>query len=494
MGKPVKAHSVRKNEWASWYILVMRWDEIEDMRRAAEWAREIQREGGFEAYNQRIRSAQDALVHRQERFDDPRSITEAMKIAEQARNTNFNLLFETLETARNNETRRLLENLNDRFRLPDEFLNPGLRIPHDVLLSQRLLEDYGRSFQTQMRDLDQGFSYASQVFEQIRTSGTVWTDAIRFASERVEPSFTSRVIEASLAWRVSTEALTERFGALNLTDSHPLLAQRLVQPSRVFTRFSGRTFKRLEKGTSEHDQVALSGSLILAEDQLIDASTMLETTVVVPTDAEGPSGPTIYNNFGAQQQDLLANLGGTVIPEPSQLLDLSPAAQLIARSRRCISLVAYCNKANCLRGGRDIFKPTTRFVEACNDLPWIVAQDQHTLATFVESLYFILYEAAGARDLRFITEGFMSVDDCDAVMSVKFLRNKWLSHDPDHGSEGDVRRTWRDLNECLKHLGIATMPLIPADFMQLQRRVLEEVEGFLEQLVRRINEVDSLAS
>jgi hypothetical protein len=472
----------------------MRWDEIEDMRRAAECAREIQREGGIEAYTQRIRTAQDAFLHRQQRFDDPRSITEAIKTAEQARSTNFKSLFETLETARKNETRRLLENLNDRFRLPDEFLNPRLRIDHDVLLSQRLLEDYGRSFQTQLRDLDQRLSLASQVFEQIRTSGTSWTDAIRFATERVESSFTTRVIEASLAWRVSTEALTERFGALNLIDSHPRLAQRLVQPSRVFTRFSSRTFKRLQKGTSEHEQNALNGSLILAEDQLIDASTTLETTVVVPIDAESSPAPTIYNNFGVQQQDLLANLGVTVMPEASQLLDLSPAAQLIARSRRCVSLVAYCNKANCLRGGKDIFKPTTRFVEACNDLPWIVAQDQHTLANFVESLYFILFEAAGARDLRFITEGFMSVADCDAVMSVKFLRNKWLSHDPDHGSEGDVRRTWRDLNECLNHLGLATMPLTPADFMHLQRKVLEEVEGFLEQLVSRINEADSFSS
>ena len=339
-------------------------------------------------------------------------------------------------------------------------------------IGESLLEHYGRSFQIQLRDLNQRLSHASQVFEQIRTSGTSWTDVIRFATERVESSFTSRVIEASLAWRLSTEALTERFGTLKLTDSHPRLAQRLVQPSRVFTRFSSRTFKRLQKVTSEHEQNPLSGSLILAEDQIIDASTTLETTVVVPIDAESLPAPTIYNNFGVQQQDLLANLGLTVIPEASQLLDLSPAAQLIARSRRCVSLVAYCNKANCLRGGKDIFKPTTRFVEACNDLPWIVAQNHHTLANFVESLYFILFEAAGARDLRFITEGFMSVADCDAVMSVKFLRNKWLSHDPDHGSEGEVRRTWRDLNECLNHLGIATMPLNSRRFYASPKKVV----------------------
>jgi hypothetical protein len=267
-----------------------------------------------------------------------------------------------------------------------------------------------------------------------------------------------------------------------------------VQPSRIFTSFSNRTFKRLQEETSEREQNVLTGSLILAEDQLIDAAATCETTVVVPIDGETSSPPSIYNNFGVQQQDLLANMGVTVRPQPEQLLELSPAAQLIARSRRCVSLVAYCNKANCLRGGKDIFKPTTRFVEACNDLPWIVAQDQHTLANFVESLYFILYEAAGARELRFMTQGFMGIDDCDAVMSVKFLRNKWLSHDPDHGSEGDVRRTWRDLSECLNQLGIAKMPLTAADFMHLQRRVLEEVEAFLEQLVSRINESDSLSS
>jgi hypothetical protein len=255
----------------------------------------------------------------------------------------------------------------------------------------------------------------------------------------------------------------------------------------VYTRFATGTLARIEQTTEEPESNALSGSLLLAEEQVVESAAMLETTIIVPVEADSIIVPIIYNSFMVQQQELLAHGSVPKNAEPLQLVEISPAARLSALSRRCVSLVTHCNKANSLRGGSDIFKPTTKFVEACNDLPWIVAQDQHTLANFIEGLYFMLYEAAGARNLRFITEGLVEADDCEAIWAVKFLRNKWLSHDPDHGGEGDARRTWRSLSEALAQLGVTHMPQTPADFMHIQRRVLEEVEKFLQLLVGKID-------
>ncbi|HMF55557.1 MAG TPA: hypothetical protein VK619_04295 [Pyrinomonadaceae bacterium] len=457
------------------------------MRQAAELAKEIQRAGGLEAYKRQIQDARDAALRRRQGLDDPQSIAASIKAAERARTTDFRALLETFESMRNVETRRLLENLNYKFRLPDEFINPRFRITQDMLASKRLLEDYSRSFQVQLRDLQQAFSPARELLEQINTSGANWLETIRSASERASSPLTARAIESSLAWRISTEGVAERLRSLDLFNTHPRLAEHLILPGVTYTRFATSTLARIEQTTDEAESDALTGSLILAEDQMVESAAMLETTIIVPVEAESIIVPTIYNSFTVQQQELLAHGSVPKNAEPPQLIEISPAARLTALSRRCVSLVTHCNKANSLRGGTDIFKPTTKFVEACNDLPWMVAQDQHTLANFVEGLYFILYEAAGARNLRFITEGLVEPEDCEAIWAVKFLRNKWLSHDPDHGSEGDAQRTWRNLNEALVHLGITRMPQTPADFMQVQRRVLEEVGRFLQLLIEKIN-------
>jgi hypothetical protein len=188
-------------------FLCMRWDEIEQMRRAAEVAKEIERAGGIEAYKRQLQDAQDAALRRRQGLDDPRSIAESIKAAEQARTTDFRALLETFERMRSVETRHLLETLNHKFRLPEEFVNPRLRITQDVLASKSLIEDYSRSFQHQLRDLQQTFSPARQLLEQINTSGASWLEMIRAATERASSPFTQRAIESSLAWRVSTEGV-----------------------------------------------------------------------------------------------------------------------------------------------------------------------------------------------------------------------------------------------------------------------------------------------
>jgi hypothetical protein len=469
----------------------MNWDDIERIRRMQDLSRNIERAGGPDAYRRQIQDAQDAALRHSQGLDNPNNISQMIDAAERARTSNVSRLIETMETMRNTSTRDLLERLNYKFRLPEELLNPRLRIPQEVITSRKLLDDYGRSFQDQLRDLQQTFSPTRQILDQINTSGTRWLEVVSAATERAASPFTARAIESSLAWRISTESIAERMRSLDLFNTHPRLTERLVQPSVVYTRFATGTLERIDQTTDEPERNALGGSLVLAEEQMVESASMLETTIVVPVEADSIIVPGIYNSFTVQQGELLAHGAVPANANPPQLVEISPSARLTSLSRRCVSLVTHCNKANSLRGGPDIFKPTTKFVEACNDLPWTVAQDQHTLANFVEGLYFMLYEAAGARTLRFITEGFVEADECEAIWTVKFLRNKWLSHDPDHGSEGDARRTWRNLSEALAQLGVTNMPQSPVDFMYVQRRVLEEVEKFLQLLTERINSAPS---
>lgn len=125
-------------------------------------------------------------------------------------------------------------------------------------------------------------------------------------------------------------------------------------------------------------------------------------------------------------------------------------------------------------------------VEAASRLPLIIAVDKDSLGVVVDYLYFSIYEGAGKDNLRFITNGYMTVDEMDAVMWVKFLRNKWLRHDRDHGKESDVKKTWRDLNKALNALSFDSLPERSEDFARLQYNLFEQLKSFMEGLVERI--------
>jgi hypothetical protein len=53
---------------------------------------------------------------------------------------------------------------------------------------------------------------------------------------------------------------------------------------------------------------------------------------------------------------------------------------------------------------REIFKPTTRNMKACAELPTLIADDEDTFGKIIDALYFLLYEGSGsaARLLNFV--------------------------------------------------------------------------------------------
>ena len=166
----------------------------------------------------------------------------------------------------------------------------------------------------------------------------------------------------------------------------------------------------------------------------------------------------------------------------------SDAAQLCELARSILQLIAQCNEAARITLGHEVFKPTNRFIESCAWLPWTMAKDKSTLGNVVDYLFWMLYEGAGDDALRFHVDaaGPLRRDECLAVFWIKFLRNKWLRHDPDHGKDSKINKSWRDVGEALTGLGLGHLPVTEHEFRFVQRRLLEKTKAFLTLLLSRL--------
>jgi hypothetical protein len=416
---------------------------------------------------------------------------ERLKEIGQLNSTGMRDMLEGIRGSHNEAISKLFHPAQVRLNLPKELFETRLRLPDELINSRGFLSDYVRSFRDQLTDLEKVFGPYRELIGRFNEEGRRWNEIVQSLQGSALKGFNRNAVQASLAWGAAGEGFADKLRDLGLFSSHPLLSGRLMEPWFEYSRFAGGTIDRLARAEGE-EAAALEGSLTLAEEQIVETAAFVEEAVVTPPEGadETPAQPLIFNIFAEQQNDLLT-AGG--IPEGAQsalLITLSRSAAMSQKARRCVTLVLQCNKANKLRGGKDIFKTTTRFTEACANLSHTVARDQETLTLFVENMYFILYEGAGKDNLRFITEGFVSSSECDSVMAIKFLRNKWLSHDPDHGSEGSIGKTWRSLREALGWLGITRLPVSPDEYTELQARLLELVERFLLLLVERVGEAD----
>ncbi|MHC5727616.1 MAG: hypothetical protein ACYT04_48490 [Nostoc sp.] len=138
---------------------------------------------------------------------------------------------------------------------------------------------------------------------------------------------------------------------------------------------------------------------------------------------------------------------------------------------------------------KEMFKPTTKLIEACTNLHWIIPQNKSSFADFIDCFYFTFYEGAGKDNLRFLIKHGGVLDekaDCDFIWCIKHLRNKWLRHDADHGKETDIKKSWKDLSDKFKWLGINHTPIREEHFRKLHRSLLKEAESFLEKILEKL--------
>lgn len=105
----------------------------------------------------------------------------------------------------------------------------------------------------------------------------------------------------------------------------------------------------------------------------------------------------------------------------------------------------------------------------------------------------VIYESAGDQKLRFLKEndGYLERAECEPVWNLKTLRNKWSSHDLEHGKLSDIRASYRSLNEALKILGFARFPRRSNEFEELQLKLATDLLKSLELIEDRLAEVEA---
>ncbi len=316
------------------------------------------------------------------------------------------------------------------------------------------------------------------------------TGNIGSVAPRLTPpaSLTDQVNRSALAWRTGVSESLKFIGEIGNLRSSVELSNSLLRPSLLHGKFAEQTLSLIKEASDPKAIKALNASLKLVDAQHV-ANMELLTTLVPSVDDVGLGSPSWGLNAPfVQREELLSESELENDEDLGLVVALSPAAQRVEQTRLVLQLTTDCNKASRTKGGVEIFTPTTRVLETFANLPWITPRDEKSFGDFVDGLYFIAYEGAGKDKLRFLREygGPLLKEDCDVIWSVKTLRNKWLRHDPDHGKESDIKKSWSSLEECLRRLGIQGYPRAEADYQLLHGRILTDMADFLGRLLRAI--------
>lgn len=295
--------------------------------------------------------------------------------------------------------------------------------------------------------------------------------------------------QPALAWSIASSGLTNRMQEIGLLVQRQSLAARLLETPRVYASFMERTTDRLLSEDSSRAAELLRGSMYLAEDQLLGIACTLDTILVIPDDTESPGLPRELNAPYIQQEELLSLDGSVDVTSDVAIAENVPSVNVVRLSQRVLTLVADCNEASRTSAARsEIFKPTTKLLAVYADLPWMIPRNKAMFGDFVDCLYFLFYEGAGKDHLRFLDThgGPLTEADCDLIWCIKHLRNKWLRHDADHGSEGGVRKSWAELVTKFRWLGLAQFPSSAEQFQELHRKLLELALEFLEAILSKL--------
>jgi hypothetical protein len=290
--------------------------------------------------------------------------------------------------------------------------------------------------------------------------------------------------DSFVAWESSTARLAQRFGSIGLLSRNSALAERLLAPTRVFSDFAQSTLSQLHQTDDPRRSLALETSLRLAEEQLLSTTHSLNDFVVVPNDDQDVSEVQGLDSLYVQQEELLE--ASTENIDEVDTLRSSAATNAIDLSRGVLTSIATCNEARKIANAEEIFKPTTRLLEVYADLPWVMATNKESFARFVDCLYFLFYEGAGKDNLRYLKAhgGPIEDDDFEFVLCIKHLRNKWTRHDADHGKDSAIRKSWADLSEKFRWLGLDHFPVTREDFRLLHLNLLIMATEFTNKILR----------
>lgn len=339
-------------------------------------------------------------------------------------------------------------------------------------LSESITAPY-RVFQEMIRS-------QTSIFEEL-SSRVAALDTIKFSI----PQFS----QATLAWNVASIGLANRMNDIGLLSRREMLSARLFSFPGTYAEFVRHTTGQLAADPVPHVATRLRGSLNLAEHQLLEIADAISSFIALPEDDEEPDAIRVLDAPFTQQDELLSHNLVEDENDTVALTAVSPTAQTVQRVRRILELVTLCNEAGKTSElGVEIFKPTTRLMIVFCDLPWLSATDRLRFGDILDCLYFIFYEGAGKDNLRFLDKnGGPLIDaDCDLIWCIKHLRNKWCRHDADHGKDTEIQKSWTELAQKFRWLGLAEHPTETGHFRELHYKLLELAEDFLVRILDKL--------
>jgi hypothetical protein len=303
--------------------------------------------------------------------------------------------------------------------------------------------------------------------------------------------------DAAAAYYASMDAVTRRVvenEALSPNISKYITG--LIEPLDYHARFSVETLNRLTGANlSSRESAALGASLTLFNDQITRLTAAVSPMIQRSGRVVRVRPPRVAFNLPAKQQRELLEQTEEV-PEDAgyeTLAPFAPSSQLADDAIACVTLYERCNESRLIRNEKPFFKPTTRSIVAACRIGMIVADDRDKFDFFIDQLYMLFYEGAGGLKIKLLkeNEGIMERDECDALWDIKQLRSKRSRHDIGHGSEGEVRKKYRDLGEMFRRLGLSRLPQTPEEYVLLQGVVLRNLRTFMTELAERIERGDA---
>lgn len=383
-----------------------------------------------------------------------------------------------------------LKQLQDFNRFTKDLVDNRSQINTEFITSTNGWRELGSSFRRQHDELARSPIAAIEKHLGILAENERWQSQIsKLEGLSGDSILSSNLYRSAATFQESVTRLTE--GILNRhgTDLNVLLSQAVMQPSFVYSNFSRRTIGRIAKEKNELDRLAYSHALRFAEDQVIQINSSL--TRFIPENPivelkESSHALVNLNLFEVQRRELKQR-SHEFVDKDFSAEEASISGSISAAANRCFNKLVYLNQNAQMKGFGEIFSPTSKTVQSAANLPLICAQTIEQLATVVDYLFFTFYEGAGADKLRFIEMNLVTPDESTPVFLVKHLRNKWLRHDVEHGSAGNIRSKFREISTTLNQLGQKNIPRSKIEFAKVNLNLLRELEAFLDLLIERLD-------
>lgn len=326
-------------------------------------------------------------------------------------------------------------------------------------------------------------AFHADIVDRIRREVEMWSHLYRGFS--FEASEIARLSASVQTWHESFTAVAARLSVLDIPNLYPNLSSLLLEPGYAYGAFARGVWEEFD-GDGVREAV-ISASLSLTERHVsVGMESAIEVAGGIAEGEDTTDTKLIVNIFERQHGEIITASGLVISSSVDDLLNAVPTARLIRRSLDIADLAMTINEAAQVRGDDEVFRLTTRYAQAQNQLPWVAARNRTELGLVVDCLYFMLYEGTG--EASRLTPRYVTQDECGSIWTVKHLRSKWLRHDPNRGEPGKQRASWRTIGTTLSRLGLNCIPATPDEYLHLQEAVLRDVEDFLRRLHDRISE------